>query len=115
MSRDKVKGRGAETVGVDGRRTWLLSILLECPFGLAMKCCPLREARTLPFEGKLEIAEKMDGPGVEALLNHHRNCLVVRERFGGLLPGEGPCTVKAAHFFRPGLTRQGTWVGSHSD
>ena len=115
MSRNDRKAAGGGADGVDLRRTWLLSILLECPFGLAMKCCPLRETRVLPLEKKMEIAEKMEMSEVEALLDYHRNCLVVREKYSGIFPAESPCTIKADHFFRPGLTRQGTWTGGHSD
>ena len=115
MSPRKAEDTSGATAAAEPARTWLLSILLECPFGRAMECCPLREARLLPLRNKMEIVDKIDASAIDALIDYHRNCLVVRERHSGLSPGKGPCELRANHFFRPGLTRQGTWIDGHSE
>jgi len=62
------------------KRSWLLGLFVECPFGEELETCPAREIRKLSLSDKLQIAEGVSHEVLDRFLNRHQMCLNGREQ-----------------------------------
>jgi len=69
-----------QTIYSKHRRSWLLGLFVECPYGEEIATCPAREIRKLSVDDRIEIAERVGHDVVNRFLEHHRICMSQRER-----------------------------------
>jgi hypothetical protein len=62
------------------KRSWLLGLFVECPYGEELDSCPAREIRKLCMDDRMEIAERVSHDVVNRFLERHRLCMSNRER-----------------------------------
>jgi hypothetical protein len=62
------------------KRSWLLGLFVECPYGEEVETCPAREIRKLSLDDRMEIAERVGLDVVDRFLERHRHCMSARER-----------------------------------
>ena len=71
-----------QTLFTEHKRSWLLGLFLECPYGEETPCCPSREIRKLSLDDRIRIAEGVDREVLERFLARHRNCMNTRGEKG---------------------------------
>jgi len=65
------------------KRSWLLGLFVECPYGEETETCPSREIRKLSLNDRMQIAERVGHDVVDRFLERHRVCMTARERVRG--------------------------------
>lgn len=58
----------------------LMGLVVDCPFGHSLPDCPLKSLRRLPLRERIRLVKIMPQTKAIKIINHHRNCLNVRER-----------------------------------
>ena len=62
------------------KKAWIIGLLFDCPFGKALDECPIKEARSLPVSGRMELVRSMEPHQIDLIIAHHQECLSERER-----------------------------------
>ena len=61
-------------------KIWVKSLTVDCPMQDALPDCPVNDLRELPLAKRLEAVDEMPTEQLEAITQHHRSCLHMRER-----------------------------------
>jgi hypothetical protein len=72
-----------QTMYSNHKRSWLLGLFVECPYGDETERCPSKEIRKLSLDDRLQIAERVSNDVVDRFLERHRVCMTARERLRG--------------------------------
>ena len=69
-----------QAIYTEHKRSWLLGLFMECPYGEEVESCPSREIRKLSLDDRMRIAEGVPQEVVDRFLERHHHCLTSREK-----------------------------------
>jgi hypothetical protein len=61
------------------KKTWVKGILVDCPLGTPLDSCPANKIRTLPVHELTKIVNGLPNDQLDAIIEHHENCLKQRD------------------------------------
>ncbi len=64
---------------LEQKRTWVISLMIECPMGKSLEDCPAREVRGLPLAQIAKLVDGMSEEELSSIIDHHKRCLRERE------------------------------------
>jgi len=81
VKRDVISKEITEMVDLafEHKKIWVQGLLIDCPMGKPLENCPAKDARALPIEERLKLANAMDEGQLDQIIIHHRMCLYERE------------------------------------
>lgn len=62
------------------KKIWLFGVFSACPLKYALEGCPFEEVRKKSALERWEHIDNLTDAEVDALIFHHKHCLVKRER-----------------------------------
>lgn len=62
------------------KKIWLFGVFSACPLKYVLEGCPFEEVRKKSALERWEYIEKLTDEEMDALILHHKNCLIKRER-----------------------------------
>ncbi len=61
------------------KQVWVKGLAIDCPLGMEVDTCPAKELRRLPVKKRLQVVNRMTEDELDALIEHHNECLARRE------------------------------------
>ncbi len=69
-----------ENLSSKSKVVWVKGLMIDCPLYSALPECPLQKYRSLPINDKFKRVDDMNEENVDAIIEHHQNCLQQREK-----------------------------------
>ena len=66
-------------MSIEQMRSWVIALLIRCPFGKLLDDCPAKGIRGLPRHALIGAAGEMDEKQINGIIAHHKECLRTRE------------------------------------
>lgn len=73
---------------ISDKRSWVKSLMLECPMGKSLNDCPLTVFRRLDIKNRMNAVNRMDDGEIEGIIQNHTECIRMRESFFPKIPGD---------------------------
>jgi hypothetical protein len=76
-----------EKLTLEGKISWVLGLVVECPLQDPTENCPAKKLRGLPLNESASLLSNMEEQQLDEIISFHRQCLWERE--GNLLGRDG--------------------------